>query len=185
MPDDYFSRQKAKDKHYAESFETPEAKAWIAGMSSDERARYEKLGLLKPLLPKQGSTAPEQDAAESKHALVEAPTFEDIDPAQDVAGASHDEIFDALCKFACEVLSQGNARLALECLLLSCGMGLNQGESMTSIAKRYHVTRAAVSRRCVDITTKLNLPPSRAMRSKKARVAYRKVQIKNHSKQNV
>jgi hypothetical protein len=51
---------------------------------------------------------------------------------------------------------------------------------MTDIAKRHGITRAAVSKRCVDITERLNLPPSRAMRSEKARRIYRRAQLKRN-----
>ena len=39
-------------------------------------------------------------------------------------------------------------------------------KQMTEIAKRHDVTRAAVSKRCVELTQALNLKPSRAMRSR-------------------
>jgi LysM repeat protein len=61
-------------------------------------------------------------------------------------------------------------------------MNMVNGDSMSLIAKRYGVTRAAVSKRCVDITQRLNLPPSRAMRSLNARTTYRKTQLKLRSK---
>ena len=56
---------------------------------------------------------------------------------------------------------------------------------MTSIAKRHGVTRAAVSKRCVDITTRLNLPPSRAMRSELARKIYRLSQLKRNNRPEI
>jgi hypothetical protein len=43
---------------------------------------------------------------------------------------------------------------------------------MTEIANRHDVTRAAVSKRCVELTQSLNLKPSRAMRSLLARQNY-------------
>ena len=67
---------------------------------------------------------------------------------------------------------QDNARLSLECLALVTGLTYD-GDSMTRIATKYGVTRAAVSKRCVELTQALNLNPSRAMRSRKARTSYR------------
>ena len=177
MRDDYSSRQAAKDKEYAQAFDDPETQKWVESMTPEERAHAEKLGLLKPLLPKHGSGAPNHDMAESKLARTEAPSFEFLDSPPVAQQPNQDEIFDALCKFICEVLSQANTRLTVECLALACGMTIMEGESMTSIAKRHSVTRAAVSRRCVDITKKLNLGPSRSMRSLKARATYRAVQV--------
>ena len=50
---------------------------------------------------------------------------------------------------------------------------------MTEIAKRHGVTRAAVSKRCVELTQALNLKPSRAMRSLLARQSYRKARLQH------
>jgi hypothetical protein len=93
-------------------------------------------------------------------------------------GNVDERVMDVLRRLLGEVLTQKNARLTLECLAVACGLTTLQGESMTSIAKRHGVSRAAVSKRCVDITEKLNLPPSRAMRSPNARKVYRNVQKK-------
>jgi hypothetical protein len=53
------------------------------------------------------------------------------------------------------------------------------GDSMTEIAKRHGVTRAAVSKRCVELTRALNLNPSRAMRSVSARQSYRRARLRH------
>ena len=58
------------------------------------------------------------------------------------------------------------------------------GESGQAGAVRHGITRAAVSKRCVDITKRLKVLPSRAMRSEKARKIYQKAQIKQHLKNN-
>ena len=50
---------------------------------------------------------------------------------------------------------------------------------MTDIAKRHGISRAAVSKRCVELTELLNLRPSRAMRSLTARNTYRSARIQN------
>ena len=50
---------------------------------------------------------------------------------------------------------------------------------MTAIAEQHGVTRAAVSKRCVELTQALNLKPSRAMRSLKARTSYRTARTLN------
>ena len=50
---------------------------------------------------------------------------------------------------------------------------------MTEIAKRHGITRAAVSKRCVELTLALDLMPSRAMRSLNARHSYRQSRL-NH-----
>jgi len=58
---------------------------------------------------------------------------------------------------------------------------------MTEIAQRNGVTRAAVSKRCVELTQKLKINPSRAMRSLTARISYARTQHilrHNHEKRN-
>lgn len=58
--------------------------------------------------------------------------------------------------------------------------GLNNGgDSMAEIARRHGVTRAAVSKRCVELTELLGLRPSRAMRSLTARESYRDARIRS------
>ena len=77
-----------------------------------------------------------------------------------------------------DLIAEGNTRLTVECLAVALGLRVYSGDSMTEIANRHGITRAAVSKRCVDIVTRLNLPPSRAMRSEKARNTYRNAQLK-------
>ncbi len=77
-----------------------------------------------------------------------------------------------------EVLNHANARLTAECIALVSGL-IYSGDSMTDIAKRHGISRAAVSKRCVELTELLNLRPSRAMRSLTARKSYRSARINN------
>jgi hypothetical protein len=80
------------------------------------------------------------------------------------------------------MLMQSNASLSLDCLALVTGLAYF-GDTMTEIAKRHDVTRAAVSKRCVELTQSLNLKPSRAMRSLLARESYHKARM-NHLRIN-
>jgi hypothetical protein len=50
---------------------------------------------------------------------------------------------------------------------------------MSDIAKRHGISRAAVSKRCVELTELLDLPPSRAMRSLTARKRYRDARLRS------
>ena len=178
---DYIPRQAERDREYARAWESEETRKWLASMPPEKRRKLEAEGILKPMLPKHGNGMLEKDAADSPFAREEATFVYEIDeepPAAAVTSENADDkVLDMLRRLIAEVLSQGNARLTLECLALACGLATLQGESMTHIAKRHGISRAAVSKRCVDITEKLNLPPSRAMRSKKARQAYRNAQI--------
>ena len=77
-----------------------------------------------------------------------------------------------------ELLIQSNARLTIECLALVSGL-VYEGDSLTKIASRHGVTRAAVSKRCVDLTAALSLKPSRALRSLAARSHYRDARLRS------
>lgn len=85
-------------------------------------------------------------------------------------------VWDAVRRILGELLSQPNRSLAVECLAMTSGLSY-LGDSMVDVARRHGVTRAAVSKRCVEMTDKLGLPPSRAMRSPAARLSYRQTQL--------
>lgn len=181
--DDYALKQARRDREYERAWESEEVRGWLDSLPPEERRRLEAEGHLKPLIQRHGGGMLEKDAAESSLASEEGDIIRQIEPAPESPGKSADldeRVMDVLRRLLGEVLTQKNARLTLECLAVACGLTTLQGESMTSIAKRHGVSRAAVSKRCVDITEKLNLPPSRAMRSSKARRVYRNVQKQIH-----
>jgi hypothetical protein len=76
-------------------------------------------------------------------------------------------VHDMIRRIIGELLSQSNPALALECFSLITGIGY-LGDSMTEIGKRHGVTRAAVSKRCIELSEALGLDPSRAMRKRKS-----------------
>jgi hypothetical protein len=100
-------------------------------------------------------------------------------------------VHSAIRRVVAEILCHANARLTAECIALVSGLAYT-GSSMTEIAKRHGISRAAVSKRCVELTELLDLPPSRAMRSLTARKRYRDARIRstrshehnNHSSQS-
>jgi hypothetical protein len=171
--DDYIPKQSARDadyrRHYAE---------WLASLSPAELARVKAAGLDQPVRDDSGhgATFSERDLAETPLASAEAHQLDDIEPAREQPGfqaqhADDDEIWDVLRRLIGELLTQRNAQLSLECLALVSGVSF-LGDSMSAIARRHGMTRAAVSKRCVEMTEKLGVLPSRAMRSLTARTAY-------------
>jgi hypothetical protein len=180
MKGDYAQTQAQRDREYERAWESEETRQWLAKMKPEERRALEAQGLLKPMLAKHGSGMLDKDAAESNLASEEPDIISQIEPEPErVSGSCADideRVMDVLRRLLGEVLTQKNARLTLECLAVACGLTTLQGESMTNIAKRHGISRAAVSKRCVDITEKLNLPPSRAMRSRTARKSYQRAQ---------
>ena len=181
MKDDYSRRQSAKDAQYERVY-----RAWVDSMTPEERAKLGSQGLDKPMVARHGNGSAAGDSADSPLMRIGDDPALEI-PAVDVEGETAEmplqSVADILRHFVADLIAEGNTRLTVECLAVALGLSSYNGESMTSIAHRHGVSRAAVSKRCVDITTQLNLPPSRAMRSEKARKTYRKSRTKHHRKQ--
>ncbi|EDY21009.1 hypothetical protein CfE428DRAFT_1302 [Chthoniobacter flavus Ellin428] len=170
--DDYSKKQTIKDASYARDY-----KAWLATLTPEERWRVAELGLDAPLLPKDGGGFLDKDAADSPMASeAPAPIPEDAPPEATAGILGTEDVWDVLRRLVGQLLAERNARLSLECLALVSGLSF-LGDSMTAVARRHGVTRAAVSKRCVELTEHLNLLPSRAMRSLTARRAYRAAQV--------
>lgn len=87
---------------------------------------------------------------------------------------------EILRRLVADIVYEDNTRLTIDCLTIALGLRVYGGDSMTTVARRHGITRAAVSKRCVDITERLKLPPSRAMRSESARKIYRNSQLKRY-----
>jgi hypothetical protein len=177
--DDYAKKQAKRDADYEREYQ-----AWIDSMSLVERREAEKLGLLKPCLQRHGNGAPDRDMAESPAAShtpdIAALVDHEDEQAEVHAMGSATEI---LRRLVADIVAEDNTRLTIDCLTIALGLRVYSGDSMTKIAKRHGITRAAVSKRCVDITERLKLPPSRAMRSEQARNIYRNSQIKRYRSQ--
>ena len=171
MTNDYTKRQARKDAAH-----THEYRAWIASLPPEERRRMSKLGLAEPLHDGDGYGWGENDAADFNEASEEPKL--PIEPEQapvKVPDIENETVLDILRRLIGELLAERNARLSLECLALATGFSY-LGGTMTGIARRHCVTRAAVSKRCVELTERLHLIPSRAMRSVTARRAYQAAQ---------
>ncbi len=175
--DDYEIRQRARDEDYRKAYAD-----WITSLPPEERERLGELGLDRPSVPGAGTGAPSRDMAESSMAACEPEEIDDDEsaPAEPTSLEASDpeRLHDLLRRLVGELIGQDNARLSLECLALVTGLAYC-GDSMTEIAKRHGVTRAAVSKRCVELTRALNLSPSRAMRSLPARQNYRRARLKH------
>lgn len=184
MSDDYAKNEAQRNQRYRESWESPEVKAWIESLSPEERQRMEAKGLLGPMLPKDGGgTLLTQDLAESTLASEEPDIISQIEPEESPGRQplQDERVWEILRRLIGELLAQNNPALSIDCLAMVSGIGF-MGDSMTEIAKRHGVTRAAVSKRCVDLTEKLMIQPARAMRSLTARQSYARTQhrIRHH-----
>ena len=179
--DDYSRRQKAKDAEYQREY-----RAWIESLPADERRKLEAQGLAAPDVAHHGNGSAKGDAADSPlmregddPALLPEPDDRCAPNAAEQQPTCDTEfVWDTVRRVMGEVLSHANARLTVECIALVSGLSYN-GSSMTEIAKRHGITRAAVSKRCVELTELLDLRPSRAMRSLTARQSYRAARIQS------
>lgn len=104
------------------------------------------------------------------------PFFDDEEDAPD-RNAEHLAI---LRKFV-YVQLQTSRSLYIECFALALSI-LYDGCSMSDIAKRYGVTRALVSKKCIFICETFGVPPSRAMRSVRNREACRRARLLSRSR---
>lgn len=165
---DYAEYQSARDREYASAWQklTPRQRRELAkaGIDGPETPVYHTgKGDEEPLIERSVRPEPEPETASPS------------------AAATDHELMDVLRRIIGELMAQDNIRLSLECLALVTGLSYD-GRSMTEIARHHGLTRAAVSKRCVDITNALNLPPSRGMRALTARVAYERRARDCHSR---
>jgi len=172
---DYTRRQIVRDAQHADAY-----RKWVEGMSPADRENLRRLGIDEPDTSYHGTGMSDRDLADSPLASEEPDIIGQIEPEALPEGSGpfdSENLWDALRRMLGELLNQKNAKLTLECFAVVSGASF-LGDSMTSIARRHGVTRAAVSKRCIDIARQLNLPPSRSMRAVTARDSYRQAQIK-------
>lgn len=171
----YASRQEEKDREYAGCYDTPEVRAWIEGMSPEERKRLAADGLLKPMIDRSGSTLREEDAAESS-LVAETPDFAaviDKEPDPRAAEPSASTAGDALASFCARIRGRANPALVFDAICYATGVTDVEGVSATELAARHGITKQAFSKIAVEWCQTFNLPPSRSMKSKIARSVYR------------
>jgi hypothetical protein len=177
--DDYSKKQSARDAEYEREY-----RAWIESLPAEERRQLEAQGIAAPCVAHHGNGSAKGDAADSPlmregddPALI--PDSEP-EPEPEAAGQPCDpeSTHSAIRRVVAEILCHQNARLTTECIALVSGLAYC-GSSMSDIAKRHGISRAAVSKRCVELTELLDLPPSRAMRSLTARKRYRDARLRS------
>jgi hypothetical protein len=173
--DDYSQRQKAKDAEYTRQYNE-----WIASLPADKLRELKAQGLDVPDVARHGNGSAKGDAADSPLMRIgdDPALAPEPEPAHESTFSDSESMHGAIRRVIAEIICHNNARLTAECVALVSGFSYT-GSSMSEIAKRHGVTRAAVSKRCVELTELLDLPPSRAMRSLTARQAYRSARIQS------
>ena len=192
MPDTYAKDQAQRDQRYRDAWQSPEALAWIASLSPEERRQHEAAGLLAPMMPKDGTAngcGLEGDVADSPGASVGAPSVSASDSleailadyphleaaieerARQMSGGNNGS--EMLRKLSLLFIDQGRRALNADCLAFVSGLAIRMGESGTSLARKHGISRQAFHKRCGELMNQLGLPPSRAMKSKQARKSYK------------
>lgn len=162
---DYADRQSARDKEYLEAWQK---------LSPRERRRLEKAGITGPDAPVYRTHKRDEEAIVESAGQAPEQLHDDEDRAIEVL-----DPLEAIRQVIGALMANDNIEMSLDCFALISGISYG-GESMVSIAKRYGVTRAAVSKRCVEMSEILGLSPSRAMRQLTARKAYAQRARKQH-----
>jgi hypothetical protein len=179
--DDSAEGQHTRTTKYVSDYE-----AWISAMSEAELAQAIALGVDKPMPEdfRSHGIGLESDLAESDELSYSPDMAALIDGEESAPTATNEDLhdlseklWDVMRRLVGELLDTPNRSLTAECLAAVSGMSYT-GDSITEIAKRHRLSRAAVSKRCVELTRKLKLLPSRTMRSLTARQAYRHAQRK-------
>lgn len=169
---DYRQRQSREEIEYAREYEK-----WIQSLPDDERRELASLGLDRPSAPG-WSSGIGLDVDVSSLAVSEplAPTDDEQD--HDWQTASDLRTAEAIAKLICELLAN-DPTLGVECIALATGIAY-EGSSEVAIAKKYLVTRAAVSKRCLELAERLGVKNVRAMKSESAREIYAERAIAVH-----
>jgi hypothetical protein len=175
--------QAARDAEYSSAY-----RDWIASLPPADRARLAAEGLAEPDTSRRTSHR-DDDLAMSLAAAPELPPddlataaderisdFEISNPKSEMHGATV-QAADILASFCARIRAHPNPLLAFDAACYASGLMGIEGLSETALAARHGVTRAAFSKLVIQWSQTFGLPPSRGMRSKRARHSYRKARL--------
>lgn len=184
--------QAARDAEYASAY-----KQWFASLPSAERAQLAAQGLDRPDTARHTSTRdnttvlvrtrssamqPDHQIEENDDQVFAATHFPAVTPSPTTSAT---QSADILASFCARIRSHPNPLLAFDAACFASGLMDVEGLSETALAKRHRVTRAAFSRLVVQWSQTFGLPPSRGMRSKRARQSYRKSRLNHLAKSHL
>jgi hypothetical protein len=155
----YEDRQRLRDREYLE--------AWRR-LPSRDRKRLQKAGLA-PEPPSYRTAKPDTEATLERTSMPSQDA--DESEAHNAFPMNQEVLRAAYRRLVGEILYNDRPALTLDCLALVTNIAYD-GSTQADIAQRHGLTRAAVSKRCIQLTEVLGLPPSRAMRSLTVRQAY-------------
>ncbi|MDP0498699.1 MAG: hypothetical protein Q7P63_01245 [Verrucomicrobiota bacterium JB022] len=165
----YEDRQRIRDRQYLESWKRLPAR---------KRKQLEAVGL-GPALPDYRTAKPDVTGS------LERATSRDPEPEEPAPVVNFqldaEVLIAAYRRLVGEIVSCDKAALTIDCLALVTNIAYD-GSTQVEIAERHGVTRAAVSKRCTQLTDALGLPPSRAMRALTVRDAYAERAHQSHQR---
>lgn len=88
--------------------------------------------------------------------------------SENISDSLEDETLVMMRSLIACLKNSPHPELTIECLCIISGICYD-GQSMAKIARDNFVSRATVSRRCVDLCEAFGIEPTRAMRSRKGR----------------
>jgi hypothetical protein len=175
-------RQAARDAQYSEAY-----RAWVDSLPPAERAQLAAGGLAQPDATRRTNTRQPDDTRLERHAAPEptpdavAEDADDASPADATADQVAASASAVLASFCARIRSHPNPMLAFDAACFASGLMDIEGLSEAALAERHGVTRAGFSKLVVQWSETFGLPPSRGMRSKRARRIYRLAQLTSHT----
>jgi hypothetical protein len=162
---EYAEQQRIRDAQYEAAWKT---------LTAAQRKQMSKLGITGPDKPTYRTGKPDQETYIERAAAVR--DSERYDAIESVDGdtttaVDQEALWAALRRLVALIESEDNIRLSMDCFSLVTNMHYS-GESMAEIARRHGVTRAAVSKRCVEFTESLGIKPALGMRQLTTRKRY-------------
>lgn len=154
---DYSDRQRRRDAQYAE--------AWNA-LTPEEREELARLGISGPELPRYNTCKPDDDRS-----IELASGSPDAAPVVALQAEVSPDSLESIRNFVGVLISTQQTRLSLECAAILLGLPY-VGGSMSEVAKRHKLTRAAISKRCIELSQQLGIEHAPALRSLTARRHY-------------
>lgn len=167
---------------------------WVASLSPKQRAKLAALGLDEPL-DDHGQTNTPGNADAIFARLGDDFDYEQFDKSPCCVDDDYDNIDEKAKAYGALLLCwvfqrlQNNPTVSAEnldrdALIFALGMdGLMRFDTETALAKHYGVKRATVSARVKSWQKLIGIRPSAYMKSETACSAYRKVRIKNLTKE--
>jgi len=177
--------QAARDAEYSSAYQE-----WIASLPPDERAQLAAQGIAAPDTSRRTSTRQHDEALITRTESSEPAPGADLvftapnAPApgappipKDSPSVTATAAPDILAAFCARIRAHPNPLIVFDAACYASGLMGIEGLSEKALAERHGVTRAAFSKLVVQWSQTFGLPPSRGMRSKRARQSYRKARL--------